>query len=120
MAIDWARPVTAADGRPARLLSDDLSGPAPFSVAVTQPNGNERVFRVDEDGVSPENPSLNLVNVFLDHAVWVNVYSRDDGGLGIGGKTFPTSQDAANNVRNVKRLVGRNEVLLRAVFDDAV
>ena len=120
MLIDWARPIRTTDDRIARLLTGDLGGQYPFAIAVMMPNGSERVFRVNEDGVCPDNANVNLHNLIIDFTVWANVYIRPDSiDLGIGGRTFMTDDLAAGNVKAPNRLVGRNEIVLRAVFDDA-
>ena len=120
MLIDWARPLRTTDDRIARLIASDLGGQYPFAIAITMANGSERVFRVNEDGVCPDNANINLHNLIIDFTVWANVYIRPDSvDLGIGGRTFATAVLAAGNVKAPNRLVGRNEIVLRAVFDDA-
>ena len=120
MLIDWARPLRTTDDRVARLIASDLGGQYPFAIAVTMANGSERPFKVNEDGICPDNANINLHNLIIDFTVWANVYIRPDSiDLGIGRRVFDTSVKAANNVSSLNRLVGRNEIVLRAVFDDA-
>ena len=120
MLINWARPLRTTDDRVARLIASDLGGQYPFAIAVTMPNGSDRPFRVNEDGVCPDNAAINLHNLIIDFTVWANVYIRPDSlDLGIGRRVFNASDKAADNVSSLNRLVGRNEIVLRAVFDDA-
>ena len=116
MPIDWARPFVTTEDRPARQVADDLGGPFPYAVAVELPNGSERVFRVDAEGVCPDNPAVNLHNLFLDEVVFVNVYNHPSLGL-VSDKSYTTEAEAVANVRDARRLIGRNQVTLRAVFD---
>ena len=120
MLIDWARPLRTTDDRVARLITNDLGGQYPFAIAVTMPNGSERPSKVDENGICPDNATINLHNLIIDFTVWANVYVRPDSlDLGIGRRVFNTSVKASSNVSSLNRLVGRNEIVLRAVFDDA-
>ena len=112
--VDYDRPLEDSQGRPARLVAT-ISGPAPYAVAIEFPGG-ERIGRFDADGNTPDGTIVIVNRAVADTAVWVNVYIRPDGTL-VADRSVPTKEDAESFVRDERRLVGRNQITLRAVFD---
>ena len=112
--VDYDRPLEDSQGRPARLIGT-LSGPAPYAVAIEFPGG-ERIGRFDADGNTPDGAIVIVNRAVADTTVWVNVYIRPDGTLA-ADRSEPTKAGAEDSVRDERRLVGRNQITLRAVFD---
>lgn len=84
------KPVCTRDGRPARLIYQDLQGEYPFVFAITSKDGvNEKVREYNYSGqyYDSEESKHDLFMAPVQHTVWVNLYSA--------GKLSPFPSDIA-------------------------
>lgn len=95
------KPVCTRDGRPARLIYQDLQGEYPFVFAITSKDGvNEKVREYNYSGqyYDSEESKHDLCMVTEKKTVWVNLYAKD-GDIPSAGVTYLTEEQARQGAK---------------------
>ena len=99
MSFDPTKPVQTHDGRKARILATNINGQFNTVVVVTEPGGEEYVYRCLANGrfkTTREVP-IDLINIPEKITHFLNVYPDDDSIESLNVFSHTTLSDAMHN-----------------------